>query len=309
MLAIGSGNSTVARIGVAALKITHGIAGVPGVGGFASLEGIRTPKLTFFPWYVAEAAIDGWWMSLTLAEQGLHFRLLSFAWANGGLNKNLDRVAISVGLSRDEFDKHWPAVAEKWVLNGLLVINPRQERERIKVNEKSEQAKNAVAIRQAKRRSSDDVSDDVSDDHLRASDSDSKSKSSEVKVLKENKDESVLTQQTDESWQLLLMASDAIPLVRSELSADHHDLWRYEWGKLDYSQRKTAIERLTRARYPDAAYAPSLEKYVRKEWRMTVRPASNGNTHKPASFQDEEARRNRLAMQRSREQRAREGIV
>lgn len=35
----------------------------------------------------------------------------------------------------------------------------------------------------------------------------------------------------------------------------------------------------------------------------------NGHGHKPLNFQDEEARRNRLAMQRSREQRAREGIV
>ena len=110
----------------------------------------------------------------------------------------------------------------------------------------------------------------------------------------------MLTPETDESWLLLLHAADAIPLVRSEDKSDLRDLWRWAWCPYSFEQRKQAIQRLTGERYPDPRYAPTLDKYIRKDWKLTPRPMSNGATNgaKPLSFADQEAEKNKRAVAR-----------
>ena len=89
-------------------------------------------------------------------------------------------------------------------------------------------------------------------------------------------DVSMLTPKTDDSWLMLIHASDSIPLVRPEGGQPEWDLWRWKWCPLSFEQRKKAVDRLCVDRYPDAAYAPTLEKYICGKYLDTVRPRSNG---------------------------------
>jgi hypothetical protein len=133
--------------------------------------------------------------------------------------------------------------------------------------------------------------------------SDSKSDSS---LKEEKKDNEVTSWKNDESFTRLLAAADALKLVRSTDSATLHRLWINHdggWCSLSGEQRKAAVDGLVFARYPDPAYAPTLEKYLyKKKWLETIRPASNGATDKkPVNFADEENRKNRLMIQQRRE--------
>lgn len=262
------------------------------------------PKLAYFPWYPAEAAGDGWWRSLTIAEKGLHHELLDIAWPAGGLEKDLSIVARSVGLTRKEFDKLWPRVSLKWLWNGEFLVNPRQEKERSKVIEKSEKAASSADKRWNKS-SNANAMRKHSEGYARASDSEYESKS-DSSLKEEKKDNEVTSWKNDESFTRLLAAADALKLVRSTDSATLHRLWINHdggWCSLSGEQRKAAVDGLVFARYPDPAYAPTLEKYLyKKKWLETIRPASNGATDKkPVNFADEENRKNRLMIQQRRE--------
>ena len=70
---------------------------------------------------------------MTPGEVGCYLRLLAYQWSNGAIPrcpKRLSRICI---CSREEFDSHWPAIAEKFVTadeSGDSLVNERMAEDR-----------------------------------------------------------------------------------------------------------------------------------------------------------------------------------
>jgi uncharacterized protein YdaU (DUF1376 family) len=88
---------------------------------------------------------------MSFAEKGLYIDLLNYAWVNDGLPAEPEKIARMVGAGVEEFAALWSSVSLNFVAgeDGRL-RNPRQEKERSQVFEKSEKARAS-----AKRRWSD----------------------------------------------------------------------------------------------------------------------------------------------------------
>jgi hypothetical protein len=107
-----------------------------------------------------------------------------------------------------------------------------------------------------------------------------KSRLEKIRKEENREEEEEMSPEIDEAWQMLIKAADTLEMVRSEDKRDEWLLWQGFWRKLDPEQQRTAIERVTAARYPDPHYAPTLENYVKGKWREKARPPSKGNGHR-----------------------------
>ena len=92
------------------------------------------PELAMLPWWPRDylAATRGF----SLAERGAYTDLLWLAWDMGALPNDPKRLARMLGVSGQEFDEVWPAIKDKFVVNGSdQLVNVRLERERVKAAE------------------------------------------------------------------------------------------------------------------------------------------------------------------------------
>lgn len=70
--------------------------------------------------------------AMRLAERGAYRDLLDYQWEMQKLPRDPDRLARLLGCSRQEFDEIWPAIADKFVVDGAFILNKRLEEHRDK---------------------------------------------------------------------------------------------------------------------------------------------------------------------------------
>ena len=81
----------------------------------------------FYPQdWLASATASG----LSLAERGAYMTLLCVAWEHGGIPADTKRLAVMLGVSRQEFEELWGGLHAKWREHPddpKRLVNPRQE--------------------------------------------------------------------------------------------------------------------------------------------------------------------------------------
>lgn len=180
-------------------------------------------KLSFFPWYAAEAETDGDWVMMTLAERGLFITLLDYSWINGGLPCERMQIARIARVPLSEFEPLWETVSRKWIPQsrsiGAPLINERQEEERCKVLEKSKKAADSAKARWSKDEEETHMRSH-SEGYARASESKSISKSSSLKQ------ETLLEQET------LLPSPKPKSYGTSDFNREFEEDWPKFWSPL-----------------------------------------------------------------------------
>lgn len=110
----------------------------------------RNPKSPAFQFYPADFLSDGRAASMTYEERGVLITLLSFAWLNGGVPSDPDRLRQLLRMSRSEFNRVWAGLAPCFIqhpTNPKSLVNERMERERAAQadNRKARKAASAAA--------------------------------------------------------------------------------------------------------------------------------------------------------------------
>jgi len=107
-------------------------------------------KFPYFRWFPSDAEGDNLYASLSFAEVGLFHKLLNKAWPNGGIPADPQEIAKILGRDAAEVAELWPRVKRCFVQKrnkNLQMVNPRQERERKHVMERSKQARTSALKR------------------------------------------------------------------------------------------------------------------------------------------------------------------
>jgi len=112
-------------------------------------------KFPYYPHFVDDFSGDKNVLAMSLAEVGLYQLMLDQAWSLESLPDDPEAVAVLIRRKASDVKKAWPKVRECWVPNcqAGMIVNPRQEEERLKAIEKSEQGKKAVSLRRDRKKS------------------------------------------------------------------------------------------------------------------------------------------------------------
>lgn len=106
-------------------------------------------SLAMMPWFPRDFIAAT--RAMRLVERGAYRELLDYQWEMGKLPAEHDRLARLLGVSLDEFEDLWPAIKDKFVLNGTGLYNKRLEEHRKKALEQREKKRGAAARTNAKR--------------------------------------------------------------------------------------------------------------------------------------------------------------
>lgn len=250
------------------------------------------PKLPYFAWYPSDAENDADWRAMSYEERGVFITLLNTAWDNDGLDPDLTYIARSLKISSIRFAAMWKTIGRKFfIANSGRLVNPRQEKERTKAQEKSALASKAVAIREQNKRSRSDhrpIIGDGINDHPRASESDSYSQS--VSSSTENSQDLKLVPirqpNTDESFAEFEAEARAVGMIGSEDKPDG-DWYRARtiwWPRLSLEERVELMrlfrERVANGNYDDPKYVPGVVSFFNGKWKTPVRPKARDSPAK-----------------------------
>jgi len=105
--------------------------------------------LPYYPLYVQDFDESAVVMDMTLDEVGLYVLALNESWKRGSIPADLKSLALRIRRPLTAVKKAWPKVSARWQENGTpgFLVNPRQEKERAKAKDKSEQARENVRRR------------------------------------------------------------------------------------------------------------------------------------------------------------------
>ncbi len=105
--------------------------------------------LPYYPFYVQDFDESTVVMEMSLDEVGLYVLALNESWKRGAIPADLKALALRIRRPFSAVKKAWPKVAVRWEPNGTpgYLVNPRQEIERTRAIEKSEQARKNVLRR------------------------------------------------------------------------------------------------------------------------------------------------------------------
>lgn len=238
-------------------------------------------ELPYFRWYPADAEIDTQYASMDWLELGLYHRCLNLSWMNGGVPSDLDELADALKVSRKKLERPWVKVGRRFTAsesNPKMLVDARQEKERVYATSKSERNTNAVRTRYE--RSTNVVYGDVVQ---RASESESGSDSpSEVPSLRE-----VLpfilpkpSYALDEPFMMFMaeVALTGTPLIDADY-IDAHSVW----ASMDMPERMLAISNFREKRefqlFSDPAMVMRPAKWLkRKEFNRRAVKARDSPT-------------------------------
>jgi uncharacterized protein YdaU (DUF1376 family) len=163
-----------------------------------------TPRkpLPYYPFYVNDFDESHRVLAMNLAEVGLYLLALNESWKRGSIPDDPRRVAMLIRKDAREVQKAWAIVRACFIENGTpgRLVNVRQETERAKAVSKSLKA--TLAVRTRYESSTDVGSNEGSDEGSnaltprvpRASESESKSFSEDLKK------EKVASEKTRRAW-------------------------------------------------------------------------------------------------------------
>jgi uncharacterized protein YdaU (DUF1376 family) len=117
--------------------------------------------LPMMPWYPKDFIAAT--RHLAFAERSLYRELLDYQWELGALPVDNFRLARLIGISVEEFDGLWPAIADKFDRTETGYLNNRLESHRKIALEGKERKQKAAQRTNAKRWQSDTHSDSLSD--------------------------------------------------------------------------------------------------------------------------------------------------
>lgn len=110
---------------------------------------MKAKPLPYYPFYVSDFDEDPNVLPMNLAEVGLYILALNESWKRGGIPASLPTLALRIRRPLSQVKRAWPRVSICWEENGVsgLLVNPRQEKERIKAKDRSEQARSNIQKR------------------------------------------------------------------------------------------------------------------------------------------------------------------
>lgn len=102
-------------------------------------------KLRVMPVFVEDVLSDATMSLLTAEEFGAYWRLLFYAWIEDGLSPNEDRLRRLARVHGRAWTRVWEAISDKFQIgkDGKL-RNPRQENDRLRIEDKVEKARKAA---------------------------------------------------------------------------------------------------------------------------------------------------------------------
>src|SRR5580692_6581122 len=104
----------------------------------------------FYKMYPADAETDANFRGMTDGELGFYWRCLNHAWINGYLPAAPEARARMLRTPRREADQRWMRVGLCFMpdpSDPARLVNPRQERERADIIERSERAGKSARVR------------------------------------------------------------------------------------------------------------------------------------------------------------------
>ena len=109
-------------------------------------SGNSSTKKPYFPFYPGDFLMaTGHW---TNAEVGAYLRLLCHQWANGSVPADERRISNIVGVHGADFIEMWSVVRAKFTADGEgRLVNPRLEKVRAEVDDRSDKARKAAQQR------------------------------------------------------------------------------------------------------------------------------------------------------------------
>lgn len=111
------------------------------------------PRLSWFAFYPTDWSMDEHVMLMTMEERGVYITLLCYAWQNGGLPTECDRIARALQMDAEQVQRMFDGpLGQCWVeVNGRLV-NPRMQREADVAKTRSAKSRAAAQARWAKKK-------------------------------------------------------------------------------------------------------------------------------------------------------------
>lgn len=104
-------------------------------------------KAPAFQFYAADFLVDV--KHLKSCERGVYITLLAVQWVNGGLPKDIERLARCADEPLESFKIIWPLIKHKFVEKKNLLYNPRIEASRVKKDHLTDDRSLAGEIGQA----------------------------------------------------------------------------------------------------------------------------------------------------------------
>ncbi len=106
-------------------------------------------SLAMMPWFPRDFLAAT--RAMRLAERGAYRELLDYQWEMGGLPTDRERLARLLGITAEEFCDIWPAIADKFLVDGAYMHNQRLEEHRKKAIEQRDRKRGAALATNAKR--------------------------------------------------------------------------------------------------------------------------------------------------------------